>query len=167
MSLATYSPEDVTVLIAGIRPLTGYLDGTFITITKDLIPFESARTADGRVARKYNRDQVYTVVINLHSTSEDNDFLTKVWQIDEATLRGKFPLLIKDTKGSSLFFSTTAWIESPPIMEFSSTTVTPRTWIIKATQSVINFGGNLEASSAIEDLVNVVVSAAPILEGLL
>lgn len=166
MSLATYSPEDITILLAGIYPLTGYIDGTFISITKDLAPFESARTSDGRVARKHNNDQSYTIILTLQSTSQDNDVLTKLGQIDETFFRGKFPLLVKDQVGSSLFFSTTTWIEGVPTMDFG-TEVTPRVWTLRSSQALVNFGGNEEASSAIQDLVNIITSAAPILEGLL
>lgn len=163
--LAHYSPEDITVLVAGILPLTGFVSGTFVNIAKDLQPFSSTRTSDGQVARLYNNDQTYTITITLHNTAESNEVLTKLWQIDEITQRGKFPLLIKDQLGSSLFFSTTSWIEGIPDTTYGDD-ITERTWTIRSSQAVINIGGNASASSLIEDLLNTVASAVPILEGI-
>lgn len=164
--LAHYSPEDITVLVAGILPLTGFVSGTFVNIAKDLQPFSSTRTSDGQVARLYNNDATYTITITLHNTAESNEVLTKLWQIDEITQRGKFPLLIKDQLGSSLFFSTTSWIEGIPDTTYGED-ITERTWAIRSSQAVINIGGNASASGLLEDLFNTVVSAAPIIGGII
>ena len=164
--LANYSPEDVTILVAGFIPLTGYTNGSFVSITKDIMPFTSARTTDGRVARMYNNDQTYTVEITLHSASDSNDLLTKMWLLDEVTQRAKFPLLIKDQLGSSLFFSTTSWIESIPTMGFGDT-IGDRVWTIRSSQAVVNVGGNTDPSSLLEDITNIAAGALPILGGLL
>lgn len=166
-TLGHYSPEDVSILVAGVIPLVGLTDGSFVTISKDVQPFTSVRTTDGRVARLYSNDQTYTISITLHSASEGNDTLTKLWQIDELLQRAKFPLLIKDNLGSSFFFSTTSWIEQIPVTEYS-TVITDRTWVIKSSQAIYNIGGNAEAAGLLDVLVSTVLaSAGPILEGLL
>lgn len=164
--LAHYSPEDVSILVAGLLQIDGLIDGSFITISKDVMPFRSVKTTDGIRARIYDNDQSYTITLTLASTSDSNDFLTKLWQIDELSQMGKFPLLIKDGLGSSLFFSATSWIEGIPDTEYSND-ITARTWVIKCSQAVINIGGNSEASGVIQDLFNIVSSALPGLEGLL
>ncbi|MNQ65434.1 hypothetical protein D3C85_798880 [compost metagenome] len=127
--------------------------------------FSTARTSDGQVARLYSNDSTYTITITLQNTAESNDILTKLWQVDEISQMGKFPLMIKDQLGTSLFFSTTSWIESVPTMEYS-TNISDRVWVIRSSQAVINFGANQERSSAIQDLANIVASSLPILEGL-
>ena len=166
MALFSYCPEEVNVLVAGFIPLKGFVDGTFINITKDVMPFSSARTADGTVSRLYNNDQTYTIEISLYNGSQDNDVLTKLWQLDEITQRGKFPLLIKDNSGTDLFFSTTTWIEQVPSMT-KSASVDTRTWVLRSSQALINYGGNEQVSSLINDLVNLASSALPALEGVL
>ncbi|MNF84770.1 hypothetical protein D3C84_671480 [compost metagenome] len=163
--LMHYSPEDITILVAGFIPISGLIDGTFVTISKDLAVFSTARTSDGQVARLYSNDSTYTITITLQNTAESNDILTKLWQVDEISQMGKFPLMIKDQLGTSLFFSTTSWIESVPTMEYS-TNISDRVWVIRSSQAVINFGANQERSSAIQDLANIVASSLPILEGL-
>lgn len=166
MALFSYCPEEVNVLVAGFIPLKGFVDGTFVNITKDVMPFSSARTADGTVSRLYNNDQTYTIEISLYNGSQDNDVLTKLWQLDEITQKGKFPILIKDNSGTDLFFSTTTWIEQLPSMTKSSS-VDTRTWVMRSSQAIINYGGNEDVSSLLNDLINAAASALPILEGVL
>lgn len=165
-TLATYSPEDVTILVAGIVPITGLAAGSFLTISKNMQPFTTQRTSDGQVARLYNNDQTYTISITLHSAAESNDVLTKISLLDQTLLKGKFPLFIKDTKGTSFFFSTTTWIEAEPDQEFSDE-ITTRTWILRSSQAVTNIGSNVEPSGMMDDLINTVAASAPIFAGLL
>lgn len=164
--LFTYIPESVVLLLAGIYPVRGFVDGTFIEVTKDVVPFTSRRTSDGTVSRLYNNDQTYAIDITLHNGSEANDFLTKLWQLDELTQRGKFPVMIKDPSGSDLFFSTTTWIEGiPPLVKSSG--ISERTWTLRSSQAIINIGSNQDPSSIVGDLINIATSALPSIEGLI
>jgi hypothetical protein len=165
-TIFNYSPDDVKVLVAGLLDISGFVNGTFVTVDKDVMPFKSIRTPDGSVARLYDNDQTYTIRITVHSGSVANDFLTKLWQLDEITQRGKFPLLIKDLSGTDLFFSTTTWIEELPQL-VKSTSVDGRTWVLRSSQAVINFGNNQEPSGIVQDLVNIAAGAIPVLEGIL
>lgn len=165
-NLATYIPEDVTILLAGIIPVSGYVDGSFVSVSKDVKPFTSRRTADGTVSRLYNKDQTYTITISLYSGSDSNDALTKLWQVDEITQKGKFTLMIKDGSGSDLFFSTTTWVEGLPVLT-KGTTFDTRTWTLRSSSAVINIGGNGSPESLLNDLVNIAASALPALEGII
>jgi hypothetical protein len=164
--LATYIPEEVNVLIGGLLPISGFVDGTFLEVRKDIIPFSSTRTPDGTVARLYNNDQTYTITLTLYSGSDSNDVLTKFWQLDEITQRGKFPLMIRDSSGSDMFFSTTTWIESPASI-VKSNNFDSRTWVLRSSQAVINIGGNGDAASILGSLVNLAISAIPTIEGII
>jgi hypothetical protein len=164
-NIFNYCPEDVTVIAGGFFEIKGFVDGTFISITKDVVPFTTVRTPDGTTARLYNNDNNYTVNITLHSSSDSNDVLTKMWQLDEITQKGKLPLIIKDHSGSDLLFSPTAWIEGIPNL-IKSNGIEGRTWTFKATSCGINVGGNGEASGIINDLINLATSALPSLGGI-
>lgn len=166
MSLFTYNPESVNVLLAGFINISGFVDGTFIDISKDVMPFTSIRTTDGMVGRLYNNDQTYTITLTLHCGSDSNSLLTKMWQLDEITQRGKFPLLIKDFSGSDLFFSTSTWIEGIPSI-VKSNDVDTRTWVLKSSQAIINVGSNGEPSGLLEDIVNLATGSLTALEGIL
>ena len=159
-TIFNYCPESVNCLIGGIIPVEGFVYGTFISVDKDEMPYSSIRMPDGTVARKKNTSQTYTITITLHNGAETNNLLTKMWQIDELTDRGKFPLLIKDQSGSDLLFSTESWIEGIPSMT-KSNAVDSRVWVIKSAYAVINIGGNEEQSDLINDIVNIAASALP------
>lgn len=164
--IASYSPESVSVLVAGILTVDGFIEGSFVDVKKDAMPFRSVTMPDGTTARIYNKNSTYTITLRLHSASDSNDFLTKLWQIDEITQRGKFPFFVKDSSGSDLFFSTTTWIEGiPPIVK--GVGIDERVWTLKSSQAVINVGGNGSASGILGDLFNIAASALPALEGLI
>ena len=165
MAIANYCPDSVNCLAFGI-PLNGFADGTFITIGKDRVPFGTTETADGQVARLYTNSQTYTISLTLHRGSPSNDVLTKLWQLDEVSQRGKWPLLIKDLSGSDLFFSTNTWIEGLPNM-VQSTSFDTRTWILRSSSAVINIGSNADSSGILQDLFNLATGALPTLEGIL
>lgn len=164
-NLFNYIPEEVTCLVAGILPVEGFVDGTFISIGKQKQPFQSVTTPDGTTARLQNEESVYTINITVHNGSSSNDVLTKLWLLDEITGRGKFPLLIKDSSGSDLFFSTTTWIEQPPDL-VKSNSVDARTWVLKSAYATINIGSNEDPSSILEDLVNTAIGSLPSLDGI-
>ena len=159
-TLFNYCPESVNCLIAGFIPIEGFVDGTFISVDKDEMPYSSVRLPDGTIARKYNNSQTYTITITLHNGAETNNLLTKMWQVDEITQRGKFPLLIKDQSGSDLLFSTESWIEGIPRLT-KSNAIDSRVWVIKSAFATINVGGNEEASNLLQDITNIAVSALP------
>lgn len=159
--LATYSPEEINILVAGIVPLTGLAAGSFLTISKNTQPFTAQRTSDGDVARIYHNDNTYSISITLHQGSDDNEILNKLSSFDKTTLKGKFPLLIKDLIGTSFFYSTTTWIENEPDQEFGDTLGT-RTWVLRSSQAITNIGGNAAPSGALEDILNILAATAPI-----
>lgn len=165
MELANYCPEDINCLAFGI-PLNGFAEGTFITISKDKVPYGTTETADGLTARLFTNSQTYTIQLTFHRGSTSNDILTKLWRLDELTQRAKFPLFIKDLSGTDLFFSTNTWIEALPNMVQSSS-FDSRTWILRSSQAVINVGSNQDASGILQDLVNLASGAAQIVEGVL
>jgi hypothetical protein len=165
MTIANYLPDEVNCLALGIK-LSGFANGTFISISKDRVPFQMAESADGIPSRLYNRSQTYTIQLTFHCGSPSNDILTKLWLLDESTQKGRFPLFIKDLSGSDLFFSTSAWIEGIPTVT-KSVTMDTRTWVLRATQSALNVGSNQDHSSILQDLINIANGAIPAINGVL
>ena len=74
MTVATYSPSDVSV-IYGLKPLNGFMDGSFITIHRETPLFSHQRSMDGKVALSMQRFSTYTVTLTLAQTSDSNQFL--------------------------------------------------------------------------------------------
>lgn len=164
-NIFTYNPDEVRVLLAGMMSVDGFVDGSFISVDKDEPPYRSRSTADGQIIRMYKNSQSYTITLTLHIGATANSFLTKLWQLDEITQRGKFPVIIKDGSGSDLFFSATSWIEGLPSLT-KSNEVDTRVWRIKCSSALINYGSNSGESGIIEDLVNIASSALPSIQGI-
>lgn len=152
-TLAHYSPERVTVLLGGAVQISGFVDGTFITVSKDSAMYSTKESADGKPTRTFKKSSIFNVSLTLASTSDSNQLLTYTSGLDTLTQMGKFPLIIKDQLGGTLLFSLTSWIESLPDSDFS-TTIDGRTWEIKCSQAVFNIGGNESESGLGEDLIN-------------
>lgn len=157
--IAHYSPERVTVLLGGVAQISGFVDGTFITIAKDSAMYSSRESADGKITRNYKKSSLYNVSLTLASTSDSNQLLTYTSELDVLTQMGKFPLIIKDQLGGTLLFSLTSWIESLPESDFS-TSVEGRTWQIKCSQAVFNIGGNESENGLGGDMLNVGIGFA-------
>jgi len=159
MSIRSYSPSDVSVLLAGFYQIDGFVSGSFLTISKDVQPYKTTRTADGTVARTFIKDDTYTITLKIASTSPTNDILTGIVLADSATQYVKFPLFVKDNLGTSLFLAPTCWVKEMPDMEFSEE-ITDRVWVIQGSQCITNFGGNEDASEALRDLAFLSLGAA-------
>jgi hypothetical protein len=158
--LAHYSPEDVSVLLGGFHNLSGFADGTFLSISKANPVYTTRESSDGAISRTYKNSQVYNLSLTLHQASESNQILSYMSKLDELTQMGKFPFLVKDNLGSTLFFSLTSWIETMPDSSFS-TSIETREWVIKCSQATFNLGGNESASSVGEDFLNGALGLAP------
>lgn len=143
MALLNYSPNDVSITIAGIYSVTGFAEGTFVKITKDTQTVSVTRAMDGTMSRIKSPDTGWKVEITLAQSSSGNDILSTLWNVDKVTGMGKFPLFIKDGSGSTMFLAATAWIEELPDVIFSNQMET-RTWRFQATDATINIGGNHE-----------------------
>jgi hypothetical protein len=158
MALRSYSPADVVVLLAGFYRVDGFVESSFVTISKDVQPYKTKRTSDGQVARTFIKDDTYTITLNLASTSPTNDILNALVTGDSLTQYGKFPIFVKDQLGTSLLLGPTCWVKEVPDLSFSET-VTTRSWVIQATQCITNFGGNEDAATALQDLANITLGA--------
>lgn len=160
MSISTYSPADVEVLLAGFYKVVGFSKGSFLTLDKDINPFTTKRSSDGVVARTHINDDTFTLSITLAQSSPANDILTKLYEIDALTHTGKFPIFIKDTRGTTLFLSLSSWIEKIPEISMSDSLQT-RQWVFRCIQNSFNVGGNDHTSSITQDAVNIITGAIP------
>lgn len=164
MEIWTYSPDDVQVLIGGVLPVEGLAEGTFVEITKDIMPHTSTRATDGTVGRLRKTNSTYTVNISIMASSPTNDLLTKIYLLDAQWGIGKFPFMVKDSLGTGYFFSATTWIEVIPTLSYG-TDMTTRTWGLRSNQGVINIGGNGDGS-VVSELTTLALNNFPLVKDL-
>jgi len=161
-NLTTYSPSDVIVSIAGLHTVTGYPDGVFVKIQKDTKPFEKTRAMNGEISRIYSQDDGFRLELTLMQSSPSNNVLSVLYNVDLATRIGKFPVIIKDSKGQTNFISLTTWIEQLPDVTFSNG-MELRTWVFGCADATIFVGGN-DSTSAVDDAIMLGSEALPLIK---
>lgn len=141
MTMALYSPEDVIILVAGAYQLEGLQDGSFVSISDSKERWITTTSADGSVSRTHVKPSTHDVKVTLTSTSSSNSILSS-WATADGILYGAvLPMIIKDTLGSTMFFTTECWIEKVPETTFS-TEITGREWVFKSSGGQLAVGGN-------------------------
>src|SRR4051812_13560989 len=138
----TYNAAKVVVIVSG-HAATGFADGTFVNITMVNDAITSQVGADGEIARAISTDRRCTVTLTLQQTSQTNDFLSTLFNIDMLSCGGRSgPILIQDLCGTTLFSAATCWITKPADVEFSKE-ITTRAWALQTgAPAVYNIGGN-------------------------
>lgn len=164
MATSTYSPSDVSFKLYGIFEITGFAAGSFISIQKQGSRFSTAVGAQGNVARVHNSNDVYQVTLSLAQSSFWNQILTAIHELDEASLVGKFPIMISDGSGDSLFISSTAWIDNVPNVSYSEGMET-RDWSFTCSDMIFNLAGNEETSTAAQVILAALAVASSTTSG--
>lgn len=150
--LANYSPEDVIIVIAGLHTITGFAADSIVRIEKVTKTFTASESSDGQVSRTLRASRLYMVTLTLAQSSESNEVLSWAHNADRITSgRAKFPLLIRDKSGSSVMFSSEAWVTGVPTSQFS-TSIETREWEIACAVAASHVGGNYGESSLLGDI---------------
>lgn len=141
-SLATYDPSKVYIIIGGV-PLSGYADGTFVTIDEMSDGVMSQAGADGEVARSMSTDRRVEVTITLQQTSLSNAILSGLYIADKISGAGIIPILVEDLTGGTEFAAGQAWINKQASRGYSKGIET-REWkmtAVVATFAALGLGG--------------------------
>ena len=141
MALGTYSPSDVSIIVAG-HIVTGYTETSFVDIefSNDRITMEKG--ADGEVARVINSDNSAMITIRLQQTSPSNDVLSLLFDADIISKSAAFPIQVTDNSGSSTYTCDAAWITQYPSTTFSNG-IEQREWKVQCgALYLVNVGGN-------------------------
>lgn len=142
MTLHTYYPDQVAMVFAGI-PITGFADGTFLSVEQSEDSFSLQVGSDGEACRSRTNNRSGRVTFTLGQWSAANDLLSALHNVDISTPNGDGigPLLIKDNSGRSLFAAEKAWIVKPPTGEFAREAGS-REWVVETDSLVQQHGGN-------------------------
>lgn len=113
----TYDPKKVIVVFGAIA-LSGFAEGTFITVETQGDGITAIVGCDQEVVRSISPENVLkNVKVNLLQSSDSNDKLSLMHDMDNQNGAGVFPLAIKDLSGRSLFISDQAWIVKKPVFQ--------------------------------------------------
>ncbi len=137
----TYDPNNVQIILGG-APMSGFADGTFVSVSSDENLYNKTVGADGEVSRSRQNNKTATIALTLKQTSSSNDILSGFAALDEASDGGVFPLMIKEIgSGRTLLFTQAAWVEKHPDTAYSKD-VEDREWTIATSQMKTFIGGN-------------------------
>lgn len=140
MATKTYSPVDVAVIYGGAI-ISGFADGTFITVSRDEDAFMKKVGADGEVARARNANRSGSVTLTLLQSSASNDVMAAFHAADSLSSGAALPLLIKDNSGRTLVAADAAWVKKEPDITRSKEIETVE-WVLDCGQIVSFIGGH-------------------------
>lgn len=133
MAVHTYDPQKVQIIL-GAAPVTGFADGTFVTVEQEGDDFTTKVGADAEVTRTRNAPRNATMLLTLMATSTFNAVLSALRESQAV-----FPILVKD--GATVIAAAEAWIQKPPPFE-RGTEAGDAQWTIAIGKWNPVFGGN-------------------------
>lgn len=140
MSFASYDASQVIVTFAG-SIISGYADGTFVTVEFDEQQYNKVTGADGLTQRSKTGNYAGSVTITLMNGSASNDVLSVAWNTDRVSNSGKGALLVKDLSGRTLWQAKNAWVRQMPSQGFGKDAEN-REWVMDCDELAGQAGGN-------------------------
>lgn len=126
--METYDPAQVNLVIGG-QLITGFMDGTFIQVSREEDSWLPQVGADGEVARARNANKMGRIVVTLMQTSPSNDVLSAMHNTDVLTGVPPGAALITDNLGATVLGGDNAFLLKPADVEFDKT-ISGRQWTI-------------------------------------
>ncbi len=137
----SYDPKEI-IMTWGVDIVTGFAEGTFVTIARNGDLFEKSRGADGTVDRVNKNAQDFSVTITIKQTSISNDVFSAQMEADLLLNTGMLPLTVKDLNGTTLFFAAQAWVAKDPDDAYSDS-LENREWRLDTGPAAKFTGGSL------------------------
>lgn len=130
-AFAHYDPEEYSIIFNGI-PIEGFAEDNYVDIEFDSEGFQDQIGADGHVVRYKSSDQRATVTFVLMPSSPSNNLLSVMYNADTKSPNGigVGPLLIRNTRGATVFMGSQAWIQKIPKFILGKE-VGEREWVIR------------------------------------
>lgn len=138
--LKTYAKDEVIVTF-GSHQVQGFADGDTITCVRDGRNWSMAPGDDGEVTRSKLVAKHGRVTLVLKASSDSNDVLSGIAELDYRTGAGVLPLSVRDLSGRSLHFCENAFIEGIPDAAYAQEAGS-REWVILCPNLNGFIGGN-------------------------
>lgn len=125
-----YNPAEVSVIV-GSGIMSGFADGSFVTIAYNEDAWSLYMGTDGSATRAKSNNNSGKITIQLAQSSPSNAFLSALAIADRLSNAGAVPVLIKDGNGDTTLFSAkAAWVVKMPDSEYARETGT-REWVLE------------------------------------
>lgn len=138
--MKTYDPKQVVLIVGGVQ-ITGFADGTFITVRRNSDAWSLQMGVDGEGTRSKSNDKSGQIEVQLMQSSQSNGYLSNLALADELSNGGIVPAMVKDNGGSSLHAAEQIYVKKTPDADYARE-AGPRVWVLE-TDNLQNFiGGN-------------------------
>lgn len=138
--MKTYIPQEVSVIVGG-NIISGFADGTFVTVERDEDAFTYVPSTSGGGTRTKNANKAGKVTITLQQSSESNSILSDLAKADEKDGSGVVAIMIRDNSGESLHSSDAAYISKMPQAQFAKE-LQNLEWVFQCEDLSMYAGGN-------------------------
>ncbi len=137
-----HNGKNVSVTFAGLI-IAGFGEDEFVSVVMESDAFEDVVGADGEVVRIFNADARATIMIILMHTSDSNDQLSSLHNLDISTPNGAGvgAIFIRDNNGRAVFRAEKCWIAKQPDVSLGKK-ATMREWKLRAAELKAFHGGN-------------------------
>lgn len=139
--LKNYSPDFVDVIFKGIT-ITGFAEGTFVDVEREVDTFTKKVGSLGDVARTRSLNKSGKITITLMDTHPINDILATVISSDEQDGLSYGPFTLKDRSGNSIVRATEAWCMKVPKLTKAQATGNV-VYVFEAASIFIAHGGSV------------------------
>ncbi len=140
LPVRTFDPK-LVVITFGALSISGYAEGTFVSVNRSGDAFAKSKGAGGDIERVNRNQGDFEVTVTLQQTSPTNAELSAILAADQASNAGVWPLTIKDMLGQTLFFAPEAWIRKDPEWE-DGDDLNSRAWVFDTGIAANLIGGN-------------------------
>ena len=142
-SFKIYDSNEVSIVFAMIPIDGGFGEDEFCKISPAAESFVETVGVDGSVTRSKTNNRMAEVTITLMQTSDANDALSVLVNLDESLPGGAGvgPIMIRDKSGRALHVGAKAWIKKKPDRVFKKG-AEGRQWTIQVANLVSFDGGS-------------------------
>lgn len=140
LPVRTFDPK-LVVITFGALSISGYAEGTFVSVNRSGDAFAKSKGAGGDIERVNRNQGDFEVTVTLQQTSPTNAELSAILAADMVSNAGVWPLTIRDFSGNTLFFAAEAWIRKDPEWE-DGDDLNSRAWVFDTGIAANLVGGN-------------------------
>lgn len=135
----TYNPAQV-IFIYATAPISGFADGTFISVARNEDSATYARGAQGGGTRVLTSDKSGRITSTLQQVSPSNAVFAAQLAAQELSGGGIASALVKDNGGNDLHAAATAWVVRPADSDYANEN-SNREWILETDELIMGVLG--------------------------
>jgi hypothetical protein len=138
--MKTYAPEEVSLILDG-NIISGFAEGTFISVARDEDAFTYVASTSGGGTRTKNANKAGKITFTLQQSSESNSVCSALLKKDEDTSDALFPVLCRDNSGSDLHKAEVGYLVKAPQSDYAKE-LSNREYIVQCENLEMFLGGN-------------------------